>query len=126
MLRDGRGTPELILIATGSEVPLAVEAWEALAADGVQARVVSMPSVDVFEAQDAEYRDAVLPPTVERRLAIEAGLADYWLRFTGLRGRVVGMRGFGESAPAEALFRHFGFTVDNVLEQARALLARDS
>ena len=125
VLRDGRGTPELILIATGSEVPLAVEAWEALAADGVQARVISMPSVDVFEAQDAEYRDAVLPPTVERRLAVEAGLADYWLRFTGLRGRVVGMHGFGESAPAEALFRHFGFTVDNVLEQARALLARD-
>ncbi len=125
ILRDAGNPPELILIATGSEVPLAVAAWERLRTDGVPARVVSLPSVDVFEAQDAAYRDAVLPPSMERRLAIEAGLADFWYRYVGARGRIVGMRGYGESGPADDLFRHFGFTVDNVLEQARDLLERD-
>ncbi|QIT54207.1 transketolase [Aquisalimonas sp. 2447] len=122
VLRDCDGSPELILIATGAEVGLAVDAWEQLRGDGVAVRVVSMPSVDVFEAQDAAYQEAVLPPQCTRRVAVEAGWAEYWYRFVGPRGRVVGMTGFGESAPAGDLFKHFGFTVDNVVAQARAVI----
>ncbi|MDN3516089.1 transketolase [Aquisalimonas lutea] len=122
ILRDCDGEPELILIATGAEVALATGAWEQLRADGVAARVVSMPSVDVFEQQDAGYQEAVLPPACTRRVAVEAAAAEYWYRFVGPRGRVIGMTGFGESAPAGDLFRHFGFTVDNVLAEARRVL----
>ena len=122
ILRDCAGEPALILIATGSEVPLAEAAWQRLNDEGVAVRLVSMPSTDVFDGQDAAYRESVLPAGVSRRLAVEAGLADYWYRYVGLDGDVVGMHGFGESAPAEALFEHFGFTVDNVVERARALL----
>lgn len=122
VLRDSGGVPDLILIATGAEVGLAVEAWDQLQTEGVAVRVVSMPAVDVFEAQDEAYRESVLPAACDRRVAIEAASAEYWYRFVGPRGRVVGMRGFGESAPAGDLFKHFGFTVDNVLAQARAVL----
>ncbi|MCP1675119.1 transketolase [Natronocella acetinitrilica] len=122
ILRDCAGEPALILIATGSEVPLAEAAWQRLNDEGVAVRLVSMPSTDVFDGQDTAYRESVLPAGVSRRLAVEAGLADYWYRYVGLDGDVVGMHGFGESAPAEALFEHFGFTVDNVVERARALL----
>ncbi|WP_072094011.1 transketolase family protein [Trabulsiella odontotermitis] len=123
VLKDCAGQPELIFIATGSEVELAVAAWEKLSAEGVKARVVSMPSTDAFDKQDAAYRESVLPKAVSARVAVEAGIADYWYKYTGLNGAIVGMTTFGESAPAEKLFEEFGFTVGNVVAKAKALLA---
>ncbi|WP_350238627.1 transketolase [Pectobacterium colocasium] len=122
VLKDSDGQPELILIATGSEVELAVGAYDKLTAAGRKVRVVSMPSTDAFDKQDAAYREAVLPKAVAARVAIEAGIADYWFKYVGLNGAIVGMTSFGESAPAEQLFETFGFTVDNVVEKAQALL----
>ncbi|MDY4324692.1 transketolase [Pectobacterium brasiliense] len=122
VLKDSDGQPELILIATGSEVELAVGAYDKLTAAGRKVRVVSMPSTDAFDKQDAAYREAVLPKAVSARVAIEAGIADYWFKYVGLNGTIVGMTSFGESAPAELLFEEFGFTVDNVVEKAQALL----
>ncbi len=121
-LVDCEGHPELILIATGSEVQLAVEAAATLAAAGRQVRVVSMPCAELFMEQDASYREQVLPSDVLARVAVEAGHADYWYKFVGLDGRVVGMTTFGESAPAADLMRQFGFTVDNVLAVAEEVL----
>ncbi|HBV0799758.1 TPA: transketolase, partial [Klebsiella pneumoniae] len=92
------GQPELIFIATGSEVELAVAAWDKLTAEGVKARVVSMPSTDAFDKQDAAYRESVLPKAVTARVAVEAGIADYWFKYVGLNGAIVGMTTFGESA----------------------------
>ncbi|MEB8266128.1 transketolase [Klebsiella grimontii] len=123
ILKDCEGQPQLILIATGSETELAVGAWQKLMAEGVKARVVSMPSTDVFDKQDAAYRDAVLPPAVSARLAVEAGITDYWFKYVGLNGAIIGMRSYGESAPAEQLYQAFGITVEAVLQQAKALLA---
>ncbi|MBI0520884.1 transketolase, partial [Pectobacterium parmentieri] len=120
VLKDSDGQPELILIATGSEVELAVGAYDKLTAAGRKVRVVSMPSTDAFDKQDAAYREAVLPKAVSARVAIEAGIADYWFKYVGLNGAIVGMTSFGESAPAELLFEEFGFTVDNVVEKAQA------
>ncbi|WP_371231360.1 transketolase [Pseudomonas sp. QE6] len=122
VLKDCDGEPELILIATGSEVGLAVQAFDKLSAEGRKVRVVSMPSTSVFDQQDAGYKQAVLPVQVGARIAIEAAHADYWYKYVGLEGRVIGMTTFGESAPAAALFEHFGFTVDNLLEVAAELL----
>ncbi|KHT32206.1 transketolase [Pectobacterium carotovorum] len=122
VLKDSDGQPELILIATGSEVELAVGAYDKLTAAGRKVRVVSMPSTDAFDKQDAAYHEAVLPKAVSARVAIEAGIADYWFKYVGLNGAIVGMTSFGESAPAELLFEAFGFTVDNVVEKAQALL----
>ncbi|WP_179038288.1 transketolase [Limnobaculum xujianqingii] len=122
VLKDCAGTPELILIATGSEVSLAVDAADKLSAEGRKVRVVSMPCTEVFDRQDAGYRESVLPSGVSARVAVEAGIADFWFKYTGLNGRIVGMRSFGESAPAEQLFAEFGFTVDNVVANARELL----
>ena len=122
ILKACAGQPEVILIATGSEVELAVAAYDRLTAEGRRVRVVSMPSTDAFDKQDAAYREAVLPKTVSARVAIEAGIADYWFKYTGLNGAIVGMTTFGESAPAEKLFEIFGFTVDNVVAKAKALL----
>ncbi|WP_033567453.1 transketolase [Dickeya undicola] len=122
VLKDSGGQPQLILIATGSEVELAVTAWQKLTDEGVKARVVSMPSTDAFDKQDAAYREAVLPSAVSARVAIEAGIADYWYKYVGLNGAIVGMESFGESAPAEKLFDVFGFTTDNVVAKAKALL----
>ena len=122
VLKDCAGQPELIFIATGSEVELAVAAYEKLTAEGVKARVVSMPSTDAFDKQDAAYRESVLPKAVTARVAVEAGIADYWYKYVGLNGAIVGMNTFGESAPAEQLFEEFGFTVDNVVAKAKALL----
>ncbi len=122
VLVDGGAHPDCILIATGSEVALAVEAARELAARGRKARVVSMPCTSVFDAQDAAWRDAVLPPEVTRRVAIEAGVPDGWWRYVGPRGRVIGMTGFGASAPAKDLFGHFGFTSAAVVEAAESLL----
>ncbi|WP_304164324.1 transketolase [Lonsdalea britannica] len=122
VLKDSDGQPDLILIATGSEVELAVEAWQQLTNDGVKARVVSMPSTDAFDKQDAAYRESVLPAAVSARVAVEAGIADYWYKYVGLNGAIVGMTTFGESAPAELLFKEFGFTTENVVAKAKALL----
>ncbi len=122
ILRDCEGTPELILIATGSEVALAMGAAEVLAGEGRKVRVVSMPSTDVFDAQDAGYREQVLPAAVTARVAIEAGVTDFWRKYAGLEGRVVGIDRFGESAPASDLFKHFGFTVDNVVKVAKEII----
>lgn len=118
ILRDSVGAPQLILIATGSEVDLAMKAAAQLG-DGV--RVVSMPSTDVFDRQDAAYREAVLPNACRRRVAIEAGVSDFWRKYVGLDGAVIGIDRFGASAPAEALFPHFGFTVENVVRAANSL-----
>lgn len=114
ILRDC-ASPQAIVIATGSEVELAMAAAEQLAGQGTEVRVVSMPCAEIFSAQDASYRDAVLPPTIRARVAVEALHADYWYKFIGLDGRVVGMTSFGESAPGEELMKQFGFTVDNVV-----------
>ncbi|MGN5016790.1 transketolase [Aeromonas dhakensis] len=121
VLKDCAGTPELILIATGSEVELAVAAYEQLTAKGRAVRVVSLPSTDVFDAQSAEYKESVLPASVTKRVAIEAGIADYWYKYVGFGGKIIGMRSFGESAPAELLFKEFGFTVENVVATAESL-----
>ena len=122
VLKDSAGEPELILIATGSEVGLAVAAYDKLTATGHKVRVVSMPSTSVFDAQDAAYKQDVLPLQVGARIAIEASHADYWYKYVGLEGRIIGMTSFGESAPAPALFEHFGFTVDNIVATAEELL----
>jgi transketolase len=110
------GPPEVIILATGSELGLAVAAATQLNRAGRRVRVVSMPCTDRFEAQDERYRRTVLPPEVRKRLAIEAGVRDYWYKYVGLDGRLLGLTGFGESAPGEAVFRHFGFTVEQVIE----------
>ncbi len=123
ILKDCAGQPELILIATGSEVELAVAAYEQLSAEGKAVRVVSMPSTDAFDKQDAAYREAVLPSAVTKRIAIEAGIADFWYKYVGFGGRIIGMTSFGESAPAGELFKLFGFTTENVVQQAKELLA---
>ncbi|QTF92090.1 transketolase C-terminal domain-containing protein, partial [Halomonas sp. BM-2019] len=122
VLRDCEGAPELILIATGSEVALAMDAAVELEAAGHAVRVVSMPSTYRFNGQEVEYRESVLPSSVTRRLAIEASHRDYWHKYVGLQGRIIGMRTYGESAPAGDLFKHFGFTVANVVKEAKALL----
>ncbi|MEK1905356.1 MAG: transketolase, partial [Pseudomonas sp.] len=122
VLKDCAGEPELILIATGSEIGLAVQAFDKLSAQGRKVRVVSMPSTSVFDQQDAGYKQDVLPLQVSARIAIEASHADYWYKYVGLEGRIIGMTTFGESAPAPALFEEFGFTVENILENAEELL----
>lgn len=118
VLKDSNGAPELILIATGSEVALAMQAAEKL---GDKVRVVSMPCTNVFDRQSAEYRESVLPRACTRRIAIEAGSADFWYKYVGLDGAIIGMHEFGASAPAGELFKHYGFTVEAVLEAARRL-----
>ena len=122
ILKNCEGEPELILIATGSEVSLAVEAADKLTAQGRKVRVVSMPCTSVFDAQDAAYKQQVLPVEVGARIAIEAAHADYWYKYVGLEGRIIGMSTYGESAPADQLFEEFGFTVENILAAAEELL----
>ncbi|MDF7669923.1 transketolase [Orbaceae bacterium ESL0721] len=122
ILKDCSGTPELILIATGSEVELAVETYTVLTEKGKKVRVVSMPSTDTFDKQDAAYRESVLPAKVTARLAIEAGIVDSMYKYVGLDGKIIGMTTFGESGPAEQLFKEFGFTVEHVLAEAEQLL----
>ena len=122
ILKDCVGTPDLIFIATGSEVELAVKAAEVFEAEGKKVRVVSMPSTNVFDKQDAAYREAVLPKAVTKRVAIEAQLSDFWYKYVGFEGKIVGMNSFGESAPANELFKLFGFTVENVVAKAKEIL----
>jgi transketolase len=121
VLRDCAGTPDAILIATGSEVELAVKAQEALAEKGKNVRVVSVPSTNVFEAQSQTYKDSVLPPSVTRRVAVEAGVTDGWYKYVGFGGKIVGLDRFGESAPAGELFKEFGFTVEKVVKAVEGL-----
>ncbi len=122
ILSDCDGTPEAIIIGTGSEVGLAMEAAAALAGKGKKVRVISMPSTDVFDAQDAAYRESVLPAAVTARVAVEAGVTDYWLKYVGLNGKVIGIDSFGESAPAPEVYRHFGITAENVVKAVEELL----
>jgi transketolase len=118
------GKPELILIGTGSELSLCLSAYEKLTAEGVRARVVSMPSTDIFDAQDEAYKRSVLPPEVKARVSVEAGSVFGWERYVGDSGVILGMRTFGGSAPAKDLFKKFGFTVDHVIEAAKKVLGR--
>lgn len=124
ILKDAGGKPDLILIATGSEVEITVLAAEKLAGEGHNVRVVSLPSTDVFDAQDEAYKESVLPSNVSARVAVEAGIADYWYKYVGLKGAIVGMTTFGESAPADKLFPFFGFTVENIVEKAKKVLGK--
>jgi len=122
VLKDGGGKPDVILIATGSEMEITLLAAEKLTGEGRNVRVVSLPSTDIFDAQDEAYRESVLPANVSARVAVEAGIADYWYKYVGLKGAIVGMTGYGESAPADKLFPFFGFTVDNIVDKAHKVL----
>jgi transketolase len=119
------GKPEVILIGTGSELSLCVSAYEKLTADGVRARVVSMPSTDIFDMQDEAYKNSVLPPSIRARVSVEAGSIFGWERYVGLDGVIIGMTTFGASAPAKDLFKKFGFTVDHVIQAAKQALAKN-
>jgi transketolase len=122
VLVDSDGQPDAIIIATGSEVELALKAAEELKTKGKKIRVVSMPSTNVFDAQDAAYRESVLPAAVTKRVAVEAGVTDGWWKYVGSNGKIVGLDRFGESAPAGLLFKEFGFTVENVVKHVEAVL----
>ncbi|MCF2948304.1 transketolase [Paraglaciecola aquimarina] len=121
ILKDTAGTPDVIIIATGSEVGISVEAAEQLATQGIAARVVSMPCTSVFDKQDADYKESVLPSSITKRVAVEAAHVDYWYKYVGFNGAIVGMSTFGESAPGGALLKHFGITADAVVEAAKGL-----
>jgi transketolase len=118
------GKPEVILMGTGSEVSLCVDAYEKLKQDGVEARVVSMPSWDIFEQQDQSYREQVLPPSIKARVSIEQGATLGWDRYVGAQGRMIGMHTFGASAPLKDLQKYFGFTSDAVAKAARELVGK--
>jgi len=120
VLVDCEGDPELIVIATGSEINICRDAVKQLQADGIAARLVSMPSTDAFDSQEPEYKEQVLPSSVRKRLAVEAGATDYWSKYVGLEGKVIGMDRFGESAPGGVLMEHFGFTAENVVAVAKS------
>lgn len=121
VLADSAGAPEAIIIASGSEVGIAMEAYKTLTAQGRRVRLVSMPNTEAFDAQDAAYRESVLPRAVVKRVAVEAGVSSFWRKYVGLDGAVIGMDRFGESAPAELLFEHFGFTAAHVAEVVLSL-----
>jgi transketolase len=121
VLVDCGQTPVVILIPTGSEISLAVESAAVLAADGLKVNVLSMPSTDVFDSQDSAYKESVLPESVTKRVAIEAVHVDYWAKYVGFAGDVVGMSTFGESAPSADLFNHLGFTVENIVKTVKSL-----
>jgi len=120
ILKDCQGEPAVIVLATGSEVAISLAAVETLQAEGIKARLVSMPSVDVFEAQDADYQEQLLPMSVRRRVAVEAAGVDYWRKFVGLDGKVIGMHTFGESAPGPVLMEHFGFSAENIVATVKS------
>jgi len=122
ILKDCGGKPEAIIIATGSEVALAMAAAEELEKEGKKVRVVSMPCTEVFDLQDHEYRESVLPSDVTARVAVEAGVTDFWWKYVGSQGRIIGIDRFGESAPANVLFPHFGFTVDHVVSAVKGVM----
>ncbi|WP_157993839.1 transketolase [Candidatus Erwinia haradaeae] len=119
ILRDCIGTPQVLFISTGSEVKIAIAAYQYLTEEGYKVRVVSMPSPDTFDQQDRSYRESVLPNQIHARIAIEASIADYWLKYTGLKGAIIAMTNFGESGPAEELFNKFNFTLEQVIKKAK-------
>jgi transketolase len=121
VLVDSVGAPKVVLLATGSEVDLALKAQAKLADEGIPVRVVSMPCTNIFDRQDAAYRASVLPKGVPA-VAVEAGVTDGWYKYVGLEGAVIGLDRFGESAPAGALFKEFGFTVENVVETVKGVI----
>ena len=123
VLRDCDGTPELILISTGSEIGISMQAADTLAGEGRKVRVVSVPCVELFEQQDPDYREAVLPSAVRARVAVETGATAGWYKYVGLDGAVVGLDRFGESAPGDALMNYFGFTAENIVSVAKSVLA---
>jgi len=122
VLHDCEQNPEIILIAAGSEVSIALDATKQLSQQGKQVRLVSMPSTDVFDQQDAAYKESVLPSAVTKRLAIEAGVSDYWCKYVGLQGRTIGIDSFGASAPGNVAMKHFGFSEENIIKQALEML----
>jgi len=122
VLVENSSTPDLILIGTGSEVPLALSAYDQLIKEGNKVRVVSMPSWELFERQSKEYRNSVLPPNVKKRIAIEALVPMGWEKYVGDDGKIIGMNSFGTSAPVDVIFKHFGFTVENVVKAAKEIL----
>jgi transketolase len=124
ILNDSKGAPDLILIATGSEVHLILDAQVKLEAEGIKTRVVSLPSFELFNQQDQAYRDSVLPPTQHKRLGVEAGVTLPWYKYVTAEGDVLGIDTFGESGEGMAVLEHFGFTVDNVYKRAKALLSK--
>jgi transketolase len=124
VLWESSSTPDLILIGTGSEVSIALEAGNVLAGEGIKVRVVSMPSLDIFDAQPRSYRDAILPPRVTARVSIEAGVTLGWDRYIGLGGLAIGIDHFGASAPFATIYKEFGLTPERVAEEARSILAR--
>ena len=124
MLADAAdGRPDVILIGTGTELSLCVEAYEKLTAEGVKTRVISLPSWEIFDAQPQSYRDSVLPPSVTRRVAVELGAEQGWCKYLGPNGRFLGMKSYGASAPVGVLLKHFGFTVENVVKLAKETAA---
>jgi transketolase len=125
ILADAQGgKPQVILIGTGSELSLSVSAYENLTADGIRARVVSMPSTDIFDKQDDAYKNSVLPPDVTARVSVEAASVFGWERYVGLQGAIIGMTTFGGSAPAKDLYKKFGITTDHIIQAAKDVLAR--
>jgi len=124
VLADSPGEPQVILMATGSEVQLCVQAHEQLAAEGIRSRVVSMPSWELFKQESAEYRNSVLPPNIHARLAVEAGTGLGWREYVGLEGHVIARYDFGASAPIKDLLTHFGFTADRVVAEARSMVKK--
>jgi len=122
VLHDCEGSPELILIAAGSEVSITLSAAQQLILLGKQVRVVSMPSTNVFDEQDAAYKESVLPAAVTKRVAVEAGVASYWYKYVGLQGRVIGIDTFGASAPGNVAMQHFGFSEENIIHHVNEML----
>ena len=122
MLAKEEGELQAIIIATGSEVGLAMQAHATLSANGVGVRVVSMPCAEIFVEQDASYREAVLPANIRARVAVEAAHVDYWYKFVGLDGKVIGMTTYGESAPADELYKEFGITTNAVVDAVNSLV----
>ena len=120
----GSKKPELILMGTGSEVPLLISAFEQLSEEGIRVRVVNIPCWEFFEMQSEDYREEVLPSDVRARIAVEAGCSYGWERYTGTQGKIIGMDRFGASAPARVLFEKFGFTVENVVKSAKEILIK--
>ena len=122
VLAKEQGELQAIIIATGSEVGLAMQAHKTLSENGIGVRVVSMPCAEIFMEQDADYRESVLPATIRARVAVEAAHVDYWYKFVGLDGKVIGMTTYGESAPASDLYKEFGITTDAVVEAVNSLV----
>jgi len=121
-LQDCEQNPEIILIAAGSELSITLDAAQQLSQQGKQVRVVSMPSTNVFDQQDDTYKESILPAEVTCRLAVEAGVSDFWCKYVGLQGRVVGIDTFGASAPGGVAMKHFGFSEENIIKQALEML----